>query len=273
MQSRQPNVSYRFYATLLDSYTNYLNSNIIWEAYWGFSDNPPHTPEEFKQKQFQDLIDRINRVPFESEAAAKGTAFNEIVDAMIEHRAPGNGVSVEKIWDRMDMTGEPAVGAKVTALKANIKTKQSEYVFVFDIAMCREFANYYKGALTQQFVKGIVHTRFGDVEVYGYVDELMPQSIHDIKTTGRYSVGKFKDHWQHHVYPYCYNQQGIFLPIFEYNVAQIDKYGNWETFTETYNYRPEETERKLVEICEDFICFLNENRHLITDLKIFNMAA
>lgn len=67
----QNDIKWRFYATLLDSFQNYLNSEVIWEQYWGWSENPPHTPEEFKQKQFQDLIDRINRVPFDSEAASK----------------------------------------------------------------------------------------------------------------------------------------------------------------------------------------------------------
>ena len=55
----QPN--YRIYATLLDSYFNYLNSDVIYERYYGWSENPPCTEEEFRQKQFQELIDRINR--------------------------------------------------------------------------------------------------------------------------------------------------------------------------------------------------------------------
>ena len=75
----QPN--YRIYATLLDSYFNYLNSDVIYERYYGWSENPPYTEEEFRQKQFQELIDRINRRPFDSEAADKGTAFNEVIDA------------------------------------------------------------------------------------------------------------------------------------------------------------------------------------------------
>ena len=54
----QPN--YRIYATLLDSYFNYLNSDVIYERYYGWSENPPYTEEEFRQKQFQELIDRIN---------------------------------------------------------------------------------------------------------------------------------------------------------------------------------------------------------------------
>ena len=50
MQTKQ--LKFKFYATLLDAFTSYLKSDAIWERYWGFSENPPHTPEEFRQKQF-----------------------------------------------------------------------------------------------------------------------------------------------------------------------------------------------------------------------------
>ena len=43
------------------------------------------------------LIDRINRKPFDSEAADKGTAFNEVIDCMIENRK-SETVQVEKIY-------------------------------------------------------------------------------------------------------------------------------------------------------------------------------
>ena len=35
-------------------------------------------------------------------------------------------------------------------------------------------------------------TAYGNVLVYGVIDELMPASIHDIKTTGSYTVGKYR---------------------------------------------------------------------------------
>lgn len=286
MQNRQPNVKFRFYATLLDGFTDYLNSDIIYEKYWGWSENPPHTLEEFRQKQFQSLIDRINRVPFDSEAADKGTAFNELVDCLIENRKPSekfkfkrvvepeviervtgqvDGCGPEERWADVSYEDNPNAG-KVVGIRAHYNNR----VFYFDIKLVREFSNYYKGALTQQFVSAIVPTAFGDVEVYGYVDELMPQSVHDIKTTGRYSVGKFKDHSQHIVYPYCYWKNGMPPMLFEYNIAEIDKYGRWETFTESYMFVPERDVPCLVARCEDLIRFLLKYRHLITDKKIFN---
>lgn len=279
MEIQNKEIKYRMYATLLDGFSDYLNSDIIWEKYWGFSENPPHTPDEFKQLQFQAFIDRINRVPFDSEAADKGTAFNEIIDCMVEHRKS------EKVEVRYEY--EARVMGQVDNCDPDERWAEVEYTdkiiglsayynnraFYFDIRMCREFANYYKGAITQNFVKAIVPTRFGNVEVYGYEDELMPQSIHDIKTTGKYYVGKFKDHWQHIVYPYCHMKNGEDIRLFEYNVAEIEKSGRWATYTETYMFNPDRDVPKLINHCEELILFLMENRHLITDRKIFNLPA
>ena len=44
------------------------------------------TEEEFEEIQRLSLIDTINRVPFDSEDADRGTAFNEIVDCFIDKK-------------------------------------------------------------------------------------------------------------------------------------------------------------------------------------------
>lgn len=248
MKIRQ--LKYKFYATLLDAFTGYLKSDVIWGKYWGFSENPPHTPDEFKDLQFQHLIDTINRVPFDSEAADKGTAFNEVVDCLIENRK-SDKVKVEKILSDDGTT---------VGLSATYNNRQ----FVFPLSLCREFANYYNGALTQQRVEAVLPTCFGNVLLYGYIDELMPMSVHDIKTTGSYYVGKFKDHWQHMVYPYCLMQNGNDVRLFEYNITDFKS-----TYTESYTFVPERDMPILTNHCEEFIRFLNDNRDLITDKKIF----
>lgn len=252
MQTRQ--LDFKFYATLLDAFTGYLKSDAIYERYWGFSENPPHTPEEFREKQFQSLIDTINRVPFDSEAADKGTAFNEVIDCMIENRK-SEKVQVERLLSDVTYGKQALIG-----LRATYNNRQ----FDFPISICREFANYYKGALTQQFVQAVLPTCFGNVLLYGYIDELMPMSIHDIKTTGSYYVGKFKDHWQHVVYPYCLMQNGSDVRQFEYNVTDFR-----QTYTESYTFVPERDIPILTSHCEELIRFLNDNRDLITNKKIF----
>lgn len=247
-------LKYKFYATILDSFWGYLNSDVVWEKYWGWSENPPHTPEQFHELQFQELIDRINRKPFDSEAADKGTAFNELVDALIENRKP-NKMNVERNAENTCYT-----------VVYNNRT------FVFPISLCREFVDYFKGALTQIRVEAILPTAYGNVLVYGLIDELMPTSVHDIKTTGSYMVGKFKDHHQHLVYPYALMQNGSDVRTFEYNIVEFNKGGYAvDTYTETYVFNPERDIPILTNHCEDLIRFLEENRELITDTKIFGL--
>ena len=97
----------------------------------------------------------------------------------------------------------------------------------------------------------------------------MPLSIHDIKTTSRYNAFKFRDHWQHIVYPYCLHQEGSKrVTLFEYNVVKWGKVN--ETFTEPYNFNLARDTEKLLNHCESFIEFLENNRDQITDKKIFN---
>ena len=245
-------INYRIYATILDAYQNYIDSDKIYHKYYAFSENPPCDEDEFREKQFHELIDRINRKPFDSEAADKGTAFNELVDALIENRKP-NEMDVERNTENTCYT-----------VVYNNRT------FVFPISLCREFAGYFKGALTQQRVEAILPTAYGNALVYGVIDELMPTSVHDIKTTGSYTVGKFKDHHQHLVYPYALMQNGSDVRTFEYNIVEFNKGGYVVgTYTETYVFSPERDIPILTNHCEELIRFLEENRSLITDKKIF----
>lgn len=252
---KQSNIRYRIYATLLDAWQDYLNTPQIYDKYWGFSNEPPHTLEEFWVKQHASLIDKINRVPFTSEAASKGTAFNAVIDTLIT-REPDDKVRMSKVY------GE---NGKWEAIQAEL----DGFTFQFPYEICNEFATYYKGAIPQVRVSAILHTMYGDVEVYGFIDELMPLSVHDIKTTANYSASKFKHHSQHLVYPYCLLQNGSDIRTFEYNVAEIDKYGRWQTYTETYVFDPDRDIPILRERCEGLIEFLLQNQKFITDRRIF----
>lgn len=261
----QPN--YRIYATLLDSYFNYLNSDVIYERYYGWSENPPCTQEEFAEKQFQELIDRINRKPFDSEAADKGTALNEIIDCMVENRK-SDTVKVEKVYiDEFGYeTNDDGYGCLLDKLKAIYNNRE----FTFPISLCRELTDYYKGGLTQQRVEAILPTAYGNVLVYGLIDYLMPTTVNDLKTTGSYTVGKFKDHHQHLVYPFALMQNGSDVRTFEYNIVEFNKGGYVvDAYTETYVFNPERDIPILTNHCEEFIRFLEENRELITNTKIF----
>lgn len=248
---------YKIYPTLLDSFYNYLDSDSTWEKFWGWSDNPPHTMEEFRENQFKELIDRINRVPFDSEAADKGTCFNEIVDCIVENRK-SKKMDIERVLDDNGV---------LTHLKATYNDRS----FSFPIGLCMEFSDYFKGALTQQYVECTMNTGLGEVLLYGFIDELMPLSVHDIKTTGSYSVGKFKNHHQHLVYPCALYFSGSDVRTFEYNIAELKGDKVLGTYTETYVFNPDRDIPVLQEHCNKFIVFLEENRDLITDKKIFGI--
>ena len=111
---------------------------------------------------------------------------------------------------------------------------------------------------------------YGNVLLYGYIDYLMPFCTHDLKTTRQYSVGNYKRHWQHKVYPYALFKNGCNVCDFEYNIAEIGK-TYYRTYTESYTFAPERDIPLLTQHCEGLINFIQENRDLITDKKIFNM--
>lgn len=261
-------IKYNIYPSLLDSYQGYLNSADIYDKYWGNSFAPPFTYEEFLIRQFDDLIDKINRVRKDLIKADMGTAFNEIVDCMIL----GRNSDVIKISTSKE-------NGEVVFIIAELNGRK----FRYPIALCREFASMYKDAIPQLFVEAEIDTNMGGVKLYGYLDELKPQSVHDIKTTGMYEAFKFKGNNQHLVYPYCLNQIGNKINVFSYDIAHIDSNISKDdpnpkevtirhlgTYQETYTYKADRDEDVLRERIESLIGFLEMNKHLITDKKIFN---
>lgn len=244
---------YLFYATLLDSYEGYISSSRIYQQYFGFSENPPKTEAEFEQEQFQSLIDRINRVPFDSEAADRGTCFNEVIDCII----------TKSVSEKMEI--------KSNKESNSITAKYNNRTFSFPFDQCLQVAKSYQGAVPQVLTKGHLETKYGVVELYGYIDELMPLQIVDIKTTSRYSAFKFKDNWQHRVYPFCLSREGVNVTEFVYDVYVMNK-GNsiTESHQEFYSFVHERDIPSLRNHCEGLIEFIELNRQLITDKKIFN---
>lgn len=252
-------ISYKIYPSLLDSYTDYLNSDSIWERYWGNSETPPHTPEQFKELQLKSIIDKINRIPprwEDTEKMDKGTAFNEIVDYFVENRK-SEKVDIEMIFKK-EKCGY--INPEIEFIKGVYNKRE----FIFPCNICLEFSNYFNGAITQKYVESILNTCYGDVLLYGYIDELMPTSVHDIKTTGQYSFGKFKDHSQHLVYPYCLIQSGNNIHTFEYDITDFK-----DTYKEVYVFDEIRDIPILRKRCESFIEFINEYKSVITDTKIF----
>lgn len=256
---------YRIYPSLLDKFGQYLRSDEEVESFWNIDNETGEykkTAEEIESELKQSLLDSINRVPFDSEAADKGTAFNEVVDCLIHNRKPEPGSKVQL----------------VSNVESNfIQATINDRIFLFDLAWCKAAAEYFKGSVSQLFVCATIETKYGTVELYGFVDELKRDTVFDIKTTSKYDFGKYANGWQRHVYPYCLIESGQMESVkaFEYTAYQL-KGGTSRTplisgtcYPEYYVYNHEQTVKLLRNHCERFIEFLEENRALITDNKIF----
>lgn len=215
---------YKIYPSLLDAYQWYLDC-------------------ENTETAFQDLIDKINRVPFESESAAKGTAFNALVDSIA-------------------FKGYEYIGVK-SGSKDDSKTLFDGFVFSTDIVM--EFVKEIKAGIPQVYCNGKMLTKYGIVELYGYIDELMPGCIVvDIKTTKSYDKGKYLKNWQHVVYPYCLWKMNNTYYTFTYLITDFQR-----IYAEDYSFDSIKDVLKLKNFIENFIEFLNKHKSLITDKKVF----
>lgn len=243
--SQQPN--YRLYPSLLDRFNDYINFDATIEKPW----NIDKLPAELEAEIENEIIDAINRVPFESEAAEKGTCFNNLIDLFIA----GRPISA----NATDKSGNAII--KISH-KSRLGT---DYVFEFREAIVTEFADYFRGAASQVFCSGILETKYGLVELYGYIDELIQDTVFDIKTTSKYEFGKFRMSWQKHVYPFCLEQMGCSIRGFEYTVTDFRN-----TYQEWYDFNYDTTRALLKSHCERFIEFLEAKRDRITDKRIFN---
>jgi hypothetical protein len=257
---------YKIYPSLLDKFQSFLDADQATEEWWNLDSEGEYklTADEMSDKLEQELLDAVNRVPHEPiEAADKGTCFNEVIDCLISHR--------KCEYEGMDIQSGELAGNRVITAKLN------GFEFNYDFGLCREIADSLKGAISQHECRAILPTKYGDVELYGYADEIVGDEVVDIKTTSRYDFGKFSKGWQKYVYPYCLVESGEVAGVsgFEYLVV-VWKGGTSRTpvlsaniYEEYYTYDHAKSKASLTMICERFIEWLENNRHKITDKKIF----
>lgn len=268
------------YPSLLIAFQNLLDYELVAEEDWNKVSDTAHqrgeyldkdvgdyklTPDEMYLKLECDLLDSINRIDGQyGEAADKGTAFNEIVDCLIENRKSERADC--KIYSTLNSNG-----VKV------IRTDIHDFTFDFDIALCKTVAGYFAGSVPQYLAKATIETSYGNVLLYGYIDEWRGNRIYDIKTTGRYSWGKFEKGWQRWVYPYCVIEAGETTEVesFTYYVVEWAYQRAGEPLTakgiyeETYTYDHSEATRKIRSMCESFIEWLDSRKEFIQDRRIF----
>ena len=282
-------VKYKLYPSLLDKFQSfvdmtaeeyfYQDENGAWHKNYNDSTGEYHySDEEVYELAKKELIDAINRVRTTSEAASKGTAFNDLVDALI-HNQKNDELETRKVYRDINgnmLRSKVPLNPQVFTI-IGVEAKLDGFAFMFDIDLIKGAADYLKGSLSQVLTTATIETRYGLVELYGYIDELRYNKVYDLKTTKKYDFGKYEKYWQRHVYPYCLLESGECTEIesFEFTAYQLS--GGTEKnpiitgkmFPEVYTYNHEQSKSLIKNHCERFIEFLEENKHLITDKKVF----
>lgn len=271
---------YRIYPSLLIAFQSLLDYEQVAEEDWNKVSEAAHnrgeyldrdigdyklTPDEMYLKLEADLLDSINRIDGRfGEAAEKGTAFNEIVDCLIEHRKSSRDDC--NIYSTFNESGIKVIRAEING-----------FTFDFDVQLCKDVAEYFKGSLTQFYTEATMETCYGSVILYGYMDEWICNIITDIKTTGSYKWGKFEKGWQKHVYPWCAIKSGMTTKVdaFEYLVIEWAYQRKGEPirakdiYREVYDYNHEESGMKIRTMLESIIPWLESRREFIQDKRIF----
>lgn len=260
------NIRYKIYPSLLDKFQSFLDTDIAVEEWWNLDSEGEYreTADEMSDRLEKELLDAVNRVPHEPiEAADKGTCFNEIIDCLVAHR--------KCEYEGMDVQSGEVAGNRVITAKLN------GFTFHYDAELCKTTAKCFANAISQHRCEAVLATKYGDVELYGYADEIMGDVVYDIKTTGRYDFGKYAKGWQKHVYPYCLVESGEVKDVqaFVYDVY-VWKGGSSRTpvltamwYPELYKYDHQKSTVALKNMCERFIEWLEAHREQITDKKIF----
>ena len=272
---------------MLDQYCNLCNSDAIWEKYYGMSETPQCTAEEFHEMKYQELIDRINGVRTPStESQAKGTCLNEIVDCIIKRKAtPGGGVFIKTVRSMDDYltiayakakpeTEEEYAQVKKVAQellvkigKAFIYASLDDFEFFFDIDFCKSVAEYYHDCICQFYTSANLETPRGIVELHGYLDYFRMKSIFDLKTCKSYAFGNYTHYNQRFAYPYCMIKSGMMTEVQDVEFTAYKLVGGnsrsplitGEQNREVYTFDYKQSVEILTENCVGFIDFINSN--------------
>lgn len=250
---------YQIYPSLLDAFQRYLDSELDAESFSNINAEGDYklSADELADRRKQELLARINRVPFTNEAVERGKAFNALIDHSI-------GAWNKQIIVHYDEQLEI------------VEVIFNDKIWWFDSELCREVARGLHGATCQPYAEKVLDTKYGEVLLYGYADYIMQDRILDLKTTASYSFGKYERGWQRFVYPYIFSdlmqvRSFVYLPVLMRE--KLDNRINapicvGTPYEEEYTCTENDT-ATLRNMVERFVEFLEANRDFITDKKIF----
>lgn len=312
---QQPN--YSFSPSLLDAFQRMVDTKVeeffyqdetgAWHLNWNETEETFHySEEEVDALLKQEFIDKVNKVPTTpSEAASKGTAFNEIVDCLVKKCKPSNpsiviktirngedlyDARIKKLSYEEDVLGKEVVPYTLPKLDSMdqfakigvpfIYAAIDGFEFFFDKNFCLEAAEYFKGSICQYYTKGYIETAKGLVELHGYIDYLRMDRLFDAKTTKRYAFGDFQKKWQRYAYPFTLIESGMMNDVtsFEFTIYVLSGGGprspliTGKQYKEVYTYDHEQARKMLTQQCERVAEFLDQNRSLIMNMKVFGQT-
>lgn len=251
---------YKFYPSILDCFQHYLDADKEFEDAFNIDTDGNYkvSLDDITEARLQELLDRINRVPREPiPAADKGTCFNMLVDIVA-----ANPIALVRQGDQYDCYSMEMNGAE----------------YRYSRQLIDKLGEWYRGCPSQVYTAAPIETAYGRVLLYGYIDEIREGKVCDLKTTSRYSFGKYEHYWQRYLYPYCLQRNNLMKPeAFVFDVIQWRELKGQPLdgvrYQEEYTYLHDVAEEKLRGICERFAEFLELHRSEITDRKIFGEEA
>ena len=231
---------YRISPSLLNSFSDWLNYETVWEKFWGNAETPAMTQEEFGQKQLAELLAYINREPQEpNEAAERGTCLNEIIDRRIG--------------------ADPNGSVRVTVDVDIYRAERNGFTFQFNAADVDSLTETFRGTMPQYHLSQRYTIGNREVTLHGYSDYLFPDRIGDLKTTGRYESEKYRDNWQRKVYPLVAEDSGAMQVCREFTFyalqCKTDKSGiiGMEAYEESYDFHHDESKDEVLTFLDAFL--------------------
>lgn len=247
-------VRYKIYPTLLDAYS-WLKA--------------AETEDEHRERE-RELLDKLSRRHVEpSYFASRGTALNRCVDAVLL------GQTVDTTVAGMAEATESGVYRDGSPEEPALTTYVDGFAFRFAEQLVTALAENIGDAVVQPLLSATIDTTFGEVELYGYADYINGDRIVDLKTTADYTPGKYRDNWQHRVYPLLAVTSGMMERVheFDYIVAELksDRQPlDGRIFVESYHGTLAASEYEVQMMLEtDFLPWLENHRGEITNDRVF----